>query len=389
MGKIIINNPARIAPFLKNYNGNFTLENTTINSVKTNRGKLTIRNSTINAPIYNYGELIIAEDVLFGEKFSYIEYEDGEIICSDPNKIAPYLSVYDGNFILENLTITSNKANYGNLTIINCSVTSSISNSGTLIFRNSTITNMISIGSEGTVVFEDDVIFGNDVVIQVQSGSTIIINDTRRISPYINLYYQDFIIENATITRERVNYANLTIRNSTFNSKLTNYGNIIIENNPALYMGNTENIGSITIRNAVIKQFGITNTGTLIIGDNVTVDGYFTIGSLGKVIADDINKYFRYIYEFTGETTIELGEYLKQMSNSGNLTIENSTLGLESSTFWSTNNANGKLVIKNSTLNTEWENYGVMELNNVTINKQISNYGVLIVSDDCIIGRKR
>ena len=473
-GQIIINDPNRIAPYLSIYNGVYVIENAVLTTQKTNNGNLTIRkstitatitnngnltieNSTINAQITNNGILTIADDVVFGNSFMVIG--DGKIIINDPNRIALYTERVDGNVTFANVDLSSiTRNNYGNLTIINSTV-KSINNYGTLTFKNSTITGTVQNMLGATLIFEDDVIFGDNVVLSINAQSTIIINDTSKLVPYLSVYRGNWIIENQNIkTYEKTNEGNLTIRNSTIDTIIYNYGNLTIINSTILYslfnygnvtiinstittsagylnsdvkmiiinstvnvrqstnngdldiinstleltnkgLTNTGNVfmdnstltsfalssnsRKMTVKNSIIDN-SIANTGTLIIEGNTT----FTKGISGEgtIIAEDINKYFNKIGVFTGETVIELGNYTRSILNSGNLTIENSTLNSESSYLTSENRDNGRLILINTTVNSNWANSGVMELYNVTINSIITNTGTLIISDDTIFG---
>jgi hypothetical protein len=395
--------------------GNLTVINSTISATITNECNLTIINSTINAGITNNGVLIISDDTSFGSNCRLTG--EGAIIINNTDRIAPYIQILNGNITIENATMTNMvRTNYGNLTIIN-SIIGSLTNYGIVNFKNSTITGTIS-SSTGTLIFDDDVTFsGNNVQISISNANAIIINDTSRIAPYLTTYYGNYILENSIINKAKTNSGNLTIINSTISATLTNSGNLTIINstiNAALT--NNKDCNITLINSTVNKKF--TNNGNLVF-DNSTLtvyspnDGKLTLkdstvtsqiknngiiilegdltGGLvftgtGTIIADDINRYFKNIYDFTGETIIELGEYDTNFNNYGNLTIENSTLGLESSIYFDTNYDNAKLVLKNTTINIRLINYGVMELTNVTVNKPIDNYGVLIISEDTIIG---
>jgi hypothetical protein len=375
-GELITNQTIAISPYLDTYDGNYTIENVTISKSKTNNGNLTIRNATINASITNYGVIIIEDDVTFGSQFVLRIIGSGEVITNQTTAIAPYLSAYNGDYTLENLTVTTSKSNTGILRLNNVTMTGSLTNRGDLFVKNSTMNNSITAYS-GTLTFADDVVFGERFKL---SGSvfTVVINDTTKISPYITKYMGDFILENATITRNaRDNLGNITIRNSTISVKFTNTGNLTIDN--STFTGQIVNSGKTIINNSVLNNV-IQNTGTIILGDNITIGTSFSITGAGTVISND-SKLFSYLTEFTGETTIELGNYYKSIINSGKLTIENSTL-YETVT----NKENGNLVFKNTTASKTIVNNGVLELNNATINTEIQNTGTLIISDDTVFG---
>ena len=417
-GELNTNITDKMAPYLSFYNGNYSLENITISSKKTNNGTLTIKNSvinqiitnngnltlindtfkskrapvnnaggviyldnlTVNTPFTNEGTLIIGDNVTIGS--SFLINGQGTIVTNKTN-IARYMAYWNGNYTLENVTDTTTHTNEGYLTIINSTIKGNLQNYGTMHVINSTlnssITSMAMGKPTGTFIFEDDVIFGSKFAI-TSSQYIIIMNDTSRITPYLTYFRGDNLLENYTISNSRTNYGNLTIHNSTLNYAFTNSGNLTLENSTV--NKDLTNEGTTTIRNSTLNG-RIINSGALIIEDGNTFGNSLMITGSGKVISNNINELFPYISEFTGETVIELGDYTKTISNSGNLTIENSTL---TNNFVNYNNKNGNLKIKNSTLNIQISNSGTLELNNVTINNTITNTGTLILGDDIILG---
>jgi len=138
-GEIIYNDTEKILPYMTTYNGNYTFKNMTLTGSKVNLGNITFVNSTLNGYLENYGILIISDDCILGEELN-IEGE-GTIIINDTNKLTPYLSTYNGNYTLENMTITTAKSNYGNLTLNNCTILSPITNgeTGNIFINNCTV----------------------------------------------------------------------------------------------------------------------------------------------------------------------------------------------------------------------------------------------------------
>ncbi|WP_323737532.1 Ig-like domain repeat protein (plasmid) [Methanosphaera sp. ISO3-F5] len=384
-GAVITDDIMSVTPYLQNYNGTYILENTTITQMKENYGNLTIRNSTINSTISNNegAVLIIEDDVIFGSRASIVN--NGEIITNQTTAISAYLDRYDGDYTLENVTVNTYKTNFGKLTLKNVTLNNNggIDEYGDLIVKNSTLKGTLYVSSQygttPTLIFEDDVIFINPFKITIAGNCQIIINNTVRIAPYIDRYSGlDYLLENQTITRNKNSTTNLTIRNSTINAIVENSGNLVIENSTV--QKEIINHKNATIRDTVLNN-KITNTGTLILGDDVTFGTSFKITGSGKVITNNTSQLFPYMEEFTGEATLDLESYTKNIVNSGDLTIENSTL-----TGTITNKENANLIFKNSTLNNVVSNSGTLELNNVTVDSTIDNSGTLIISDDTVFG---
>ena len=240
-GQVIINDTNKILQYMDTYNGNYTLENMTINTYKanignltitnstinnqiSNSGNLTISNSTINSSIYNNGNLTIADDTIFGENFQI--NGNGQVITNNVNRILPYMTTYNANYTLENMTINTQKTNNGNLTVKNSTILSPIINNGNLTLTNSTINSTIT--NNGILTIDDDVIF--DENFQVTGNGQVIINDTSRIIPYMSTYNANYTLENMTINTPKTNNGNLTLINCTINTLITNYGNLSIEN---------------------------------------------------------------------------------------------------------------------------------------------------------------
>ncbi|MBR3214536.1 MAG: Ig-like domain repeat protein, partial [Methanosphaera sp.] len=286
-GQIIINDTNKIAPYLQTFNGNYTLENTTINTTKTNNQNLTIKNSnitaqitnngnltlsntTINSTINNQGTLTITDDCIIGDNL--IIGGEGEIIINDTNKIAPYLQTFNGNYTLENMTIDSIKINYGNLTIINSTINAYIGNGGNLIITNSTINAYME--NYGTLIISDDTIIGDEFYLD--NYGQLIMNDTTRVGIYSGNIIKDNTVINSSITIPNdgnvtfinsnitapiTNNGNLTFINSTIWAPITNRGNLIIDNSPVT---NTtlKNYGNITVLNTTLNQTNISNSNT-------------------------------------------------------------------------------------------------------------------------------
>jgi len=138
-GEIEINNTNSVAPYLINYNGNYTLTNNTINVNKSNDGELTLINSSveskltnngilnltnsiINSTIDNTGVIYIDNDTIFTENGEIIGL--GEIITDNITRIIPYIEIINGNYTITDTTLDKTLKFLGNITIANCNITS-------------------------------------------------------------------------------------------------------------------------------------------------------------------------------------------------------------------------------------------------------------------------
>ncbi|RAP43826.1 MAG: hypothetical protein BZ135_09010, partial [Methanosphaera sp. rholeuAM6] len=348
----IITNRTDLALYLTDLNGNFTIENMNITKGKTNYGNLTIRNSTfyyitnsgniilydyINGGITNNGNLTITDDVIFGDKF-YIG-GSGNVI-SNRTDLIQYFVVLNGTYVFENQIISVEKTNYGNLTI-----------------RNATINNRIA--NYGNLTICDDVIFGENFAIE-EHGQTFI-NDSNKLAPYMTHLNGTYVIENSTYFISNFNYGNLTVINS-------------IMNKTAVF----SNEGTLTIKNSTVDE-EISNSGTLIICDDVIFGPNFYIMGSGEVIINDTNRIIPYLYTYNGDYVLE-NMTINPKTNNGNLTIRNSTI------IGQIQN-NGNVTLENSLLNSSsaFINKGILNITNSTLNSQIGNSGTLILSDDIIL----
>ena len=104
------------------YNGNYTIENMTINSPKTNNGNLTIINCQINSLITNNGNLNISNSTF--ENFSANINRSYSAVCIN-NKNNATLSLNNTRFINngnENNDYTQTEENINNALIFNMGV---------------------------------------------------------------------------------------------------------------------------------------------------------------------------------------------------------------------------------------------------------------------------
>ena len=375
-GEIIINDTDKLTLYLTEFKGNYIIENITINDQRnnygnltfinvtlnaffTNNGNLTLKNCTINTQITNNGILTIDDDVIFGNSF-YLAGE-GKFIINDFNRILPYLSTYDGDYLLENLSDLSSKTNKGNLTIRNSTIIGTITNNGNLTIENSSATNTITnkgelisknstvnrIQNTGTVIIDDDVIFGPNFYI---SGGNVIVSDYNKIFPYIGQFKNEATVQLGDYNNIIMNYGNLTIVNTTFNEQVlnSNPGKLTIINSTTNTNKPFSNSGIMEFINCTINT-KITNTGILIISEDTILGENFQIaagygGVEGQVITNNT----------------QLIDYVDIYK--------------------------GDIVLSNKTIKTPKTNKGRLTLNNCTINSTISNDGIIIIDEDTVFG---
>ena len=322
---------------------NVSLINSYINATVTNDGNMIFENSIINNRITNNGNLTIGDDTEFGEDFTITG--DGQIIINNTSRIAPYLSVYDGDYTLENVIITGSKTNNGNLTIRNATLNASITNNGNLTIC-------------------DDVTFGDNFALS--GGGEIIINDTSRLIPYLNEFNGDYTLENMTITSYKTNNGNLTFKNCTISSSIANNGNMTLEN---------------TTINAPI-----TNNGNLTIRDDCIIGGNFELYGNGEVFTNITEVFAGVIESLNGTGTYSNAKFKKLVNITGNVTLINCTLDSSYSewgmTFYNTINNMGNLSLINCTLNCNMNNTGDMIIDGCSIPKGVfTSYGRLEIAN--------
>ncbi|RAP43750.1 MAG: hypothetical protein BZ135_09090, partial [Methanosphaera sp. rholeuAM6] len=280
----------------------------------------------------------------------------GVIICNNTYDLIPFIQDYNGTYVIENMTLSVGKQNYGNLTIRNTTLNSTLTNNGYLTIC-------------------DDVIFGESCQISEFEPNKININDTSRMVPYIYQYYGDYVVENATLDA-RNNMGNLTLINTTITGQFSNSGTLTLINSALTNgMGNS---GTLIVENSTIGSW-ISNSGTLILGDNVTIGPDLDIRGRGEVITNDTEKFAPYLPTYNGNILLENITISGSKTNNGNLTIRNCTvLQMITNT--------GNLTIENCTLNGQITNSGNLYLKNSTTNQRITNNGNLTVDDDIEFG---
>ena len=238
---------------LQNYGNNITISNSIINSNLTNNAEmnLSIENSTLNSNINNNGYLSISDDCTFGEGLSISG--NGKIIINDTNRLFPYFSTYDGEYILENIKFSGNsKTNNGNMTLINSVIDlgywatsygieyytiGTFTNNGNLTLINCTLN--CTITNTGNLIIDKCLTPSSGINNQ---GNLTISNVEWEQTPAITLSQRNIpshtTIINSTFTNNQLFInaypgADIEVYNSTFNNQtraITNVDNLIIDN---------------------------------------------------------------------------------------------------------------------------------------------------------------
>ncbi|MEE0489120.1 right-handed parallel beta-helix repeat-containing protein, partial [Methanosphaera stadtmanae] len=161
----VITNKTNIINYYQIYEGNYTLNNVEIKTSRINDGNLTLNNCTLNAEMQNYGNLTISDDTILGSN-ALISGEG--IIITNKTDITKYMTSYNGNYTLNNITLSGSRYNYGNLTIINSILNTTLYNTGNLTIINCTMSNIYN-----------DINYGGPTgLLHNEGGNLIIINST-------------------------------------------------------------------------------------------------------------------------------------------------------------------------------------------------------------------
>ena len=161
----VITNKTNIINYYQLYEGNYTLNNVEIKTSRINDGNLTLNNCTLNAEIQNYGNLTISDDTILG---SNALISESGIVITNKTDIIKYMNSYNGNYTLNNITLSGSRYNYGNLTIINSILNTTLYNTGNLTIINCTMSNIYN-----------DINYGGPTgLLRNDGGNLIIINST-------------------------------------------------------------------------------------------------------------------------------------------------------------------------------------------------------------------
>ena len=232
-GEVIINDSSRIIPYLRNYNGNYTFENITLDSNKINNGNITLKNCTIentfinngnliventtlNSTIINNGNMTISDDTIIGT--NTIINGNGKIIINDTNRIIHCFVRYNGSYTVNNITLKGFKENYGNLSLINSTISSRINNYGNLIFINCNITTKYSVlENRANMTFINCTVSNNNIDPDPDQIGSIL--------NYGNIHINNTLFTNDNLTDITAIYSDGNI--SAYNSIFENYSKII------------------------------------------------------------------------------------------------------------------------------------------------------------------
>jgi len=320
-GKIIINDTSKIAPFLKAYNGNYTLINQNITDDKKNYGNLTLDNCNIANSITNQGNLtlnkcnvtgnIINEGILIIDNETIFDSNaaitgDGEIIVNDLRNIIANIPILNGTYNISDATIDSNHIFIGNISFNNCNfISENNSNIGYLYLNNCSATNnnwlnnyFITVINEesnidetinnqgsiykGSLPSED--YYPTNYVINNMTAGIFFENNTLKdfISPGSTLDFQGTIGGIPGLTSIIIDRP-VNIITSTNDGRIENFGNITYNNgasgsnitglytyNTQFYVRNAHNMVFDNISNVVVSKSIGWGVGQTSIGHNST-----------------------------------------------------------------------------------------------------------------------
>ena len=236
---IIITNKTDIIKYMASYNGNYTLNDLEILTSRTNQGNLTLNNCTLNATINNSGNLTISDDTILG---SNALISGKGIIITNKTDIIKYITTYNGNYTLNNITLSGSRSNYGNLTIINSILNTTLSNYGNLTIINCTMSD----------IYDDRNWGGPTGLLHNQGGNLIIINSTLTNNSAKSIGYVNVIYNKGNLT-----LINTTMSNNNISciyskgSKVINVDNCIFKNNNRIVLN---------VINSETDHFNVTNS---------------------------------------------------------------------------------------------------------------------------------
>ena len=222
-GNLTLNNCTLNANIMQN-SGNLTLNNCTLNTIISNSGNLTLNNCTLNATISGRGNLTISDDTILG---SNALISGKGIVITNKTDIIKYITTYNGNYTLNNITLSGSRSNYGNLTIINSILNTTLSNYGNLTIINCTMSD----------IYDDRNWGGPTGLLHNQGGNLIIINSTltnnsAKSIGYVNVIYNnDEENGNLTLINTTMSNNNISCIYSIKGSKVINVDNCIFKNN--------------------------------------------------------------------------------------------------------------------------------------------------------------
>lgn len=232
----VITNKTNIINYYQLYEGNYTLNNFEIKTSRTNQGNLTLNNCTLNTTMYNNGNLTISDDTILG---SNALISGRGIVITNKTDIIKYMDTYNGNYTLNNITLSGSRYNYGNLTIINSILNTTLSNYGNLTIINCTMSNIYN-----------DINYGGPTgLLRNEGGNLIIINSTltNNSAKLIGYVYVIYTNGNLTITNTTMSNNNISCIYSHIDPKVDitlnfNIDNCIFKNNSRFTVNIIKNI---------------------------------------------------------------------------------------------------------------------------------------------------
>ena len=246
----VITNKTNIINYYQLYEGNYTLNNFEIKTSRTNQGNLTLNNCTLNTTMYNNGNLTISDDTILG---SNALISGRGIVITNKTDIIKYMDTYNGNYTLNNITLSDSRYNYGNLTIINSILNTTLSNYGNLTIINCTMSNIYN-----------DINYGGPTgLLRNEGGNLIIINSTltNNSAKLIGYVYVIYTNGNLTITNTTMSNNNISCIYSRIDPKVDitlnfNIDNCIFKNNSRF----TVNIIKNTFNSYGTPNLNVTNS---------------------------------------------------------------------------------------------------------------------------------
>ena len=235
----VITNKTNIINYYQLYEGNYTLNNVEIKTSRTNQGNLTLNNCTLNTTMYNNGNLTISDDTILG---SNALISGRGIVITNKTDIIKYMDTYNGNYTLNNITLSGSRYNYGNLTIINSILNTTLSNYGNLTIINCTMSDIYGDRNWG----------GPTGLLRNNGGNLIIINSTltNNSAKLIGYVYVIYTNGNLTLINTTMSNNNISCIYSK-GSKVINVDNCIFKNNNRIVLN---------VINSETDHFNVTNS---------------------------------------------------------------------------------------------------------------------------------
>ena len=239
---IIITNKTNIINYYQTYKGNYTLNDLEILTQRINQGNLTLNNCTLNTTMYNNGNLTISDDTILG---SNALISGKGIIITNKTDIIKYITTYNGNYTLNNITLSGSRSNYGNLTIINSILNTTLSNYGNLTIINCTMSD----------IYDDRNWGGPTGLLHNQGGNLIIINSTLTNNSAKSIGYVNVIYNKGNLT-----LINTTMSNNNISciyskgSKVINVDNCIFKNNNRIVLNVINSETDLNVTNSLFDN---------------------------------------------------------------------------------------------------------------------------------------